>query len=107
MNNSIGIMVAAVLVMAMPATAYTIDGNCSDWGIHPTDDPSNHDRLNDNSLIPASGISYVIENDNADWAISSKWVKDGHHYNDIGNLSNFTGPEWCDIEAMYGHCPIF
>ena len=38
-----------------------------------------------------AGISYVIENDDADWAygISGK------------NISNFTGLEWCDIEAMY------
>ena len=85
-----GIMIAAVLVMAVPAAAYTIDGDVGDWGINNPRNDSSH-RLIDSSLIPASGISYVIENDNADWAYGVSG----------NNMSNFTGPEWCDIEAMY------
>ncbi len=85
--------VAVLLVMAMPAAAaYTIDGDCSDWGVYPVNDPSNHDRLDDSSLIPTiGGISYIIEDDDADWAYGA--VRN--------NMSNFTGLEWCDIEAMY------
>jgi len=85
-------VVATLLLMAMPAAAaYTIDGYVDDWGVNPTNDPINSGRLADYSLIPASGISYVIENDNADWAYGVSG----------NNISNFTGPEWCDIEAMY------
>jgi len=91
MNNSLSIMIAVLLLMAAPAAAYTIDGYVDDWEIYPQNDSSTN-RLIDSSLIPSSpGISYVIENDNADWA-------HGVHGN---NISNFTGPEWCDIEAMY------
>ncbi|HIE32134.1 MAG TPA: hypothetical protein EYP67_07140 [Methanosarcinales archaeon] len=90
--NAIVLVITALLVMAAPVAAYTIDGDCSDWGIYPTNDPSNPDRLDDSSLIPTiGGISYVIDNDNADWAEMAV----------SGNMSNFTGPEWCDIEAMY------
>lgn len=84
--------VAALLLMVMPAAAYTIDGDCSDWGVNPTNDLSNPNRLDDSSLIPTiGGISYAIENDDADWAYGA--VRN--------NMSNFTGLEWCDIEAMY------
>lgn len=89
--NTTILAVAALLLMAMPAAAYTIDGHIADWGVNPTFDPVNSDRLDDRSLIPASGISYVIENDNADWAYGVSG----------NNISNFTGLEWCDIEAMY------
>ena len=89
--NMTALVIVTLLVMVMPAAAHTIDGNCSDWGVYPINDSSTN-RLIDNSLIPnMAGISYVIENDDADWAygISGK------------NISNFTGLEWCDIEAMY------
>jgi hypothetical protein len=84
--------VAALLLMAMPAAAaYTIDGYIDDWGVNPQNDSSTN-RLIDGSLIPTkTGISYVIENDNADWAYGVSG----------NNISNFTGLEWCDIEAMY------
>ena len=86
--------VAALLLMAMSAAAYTIDGYIDDWGVNPANDPANSNRLDDSSLIPASGISYVIENDNADW-----------DYGVSGNnTSNFAGLEWCDIEAVYADC---
>jgi hypothetical protein len=91
MCNTTALAIAALLVMAMPAAAYTIDGNCSDWGVYPINDSSTN-RLDDSSLIPIkTGISYVIENDDADWAVGA--VRP--------NVSNFTGHEWCDIEAMY------
>ena len=84
--------VAALLLMAMPAAAaYTIDGYIDDWGVNPQNDSSTN-RLIDGSLIPTkTGISYVIENDNADWAYGVSG----------NNISNLTGLEWCDIEAMY------
>jgi len=88
--NTTILAVAALLLMAMPAAAYTIDGFINDWGVNPQNDSSTN-RLIDGSLIPASGISYVIENDNADWAYGVSG----------NNISNFTGLEWCDIEAMY------
>ena len=80
--------VAALILVVIPAAAYTIDGYIDDWGVNPTNDPANSDRLDDRSLIPASGISYVIPNATADRA-----------YGVSG--SNTTGPEWRDIEAMY------
>ena len=89
--NTTILAVATLLLMAMPAAAYTIDGYITDWGVNPTIDPVNSDRLDDNSLIPASGISYVIENGTADRAYGVSG----------NNISNFTGLEWCDIEAMY------
>ena len=90
--NTTALAIVTLLVMAVPAAAYTIDGDCGDWGVYPMNDSSNSDRLDDGSLIPTmSGISYVIENDNADWAYGVSG----------NNMSNFTGPEWCDIEAMY------
>ncbi|MEA3282518.1 MAG: hypothetical protein U9Q68_08170 [Euryarchaeota archaeon] len=92
--NMMVLAVAALFIMAMPAAAYTIDGYADDWGINPTNDLVNSDRLDDRSLIPASGISYVIENDNVDGAYG---VSDN-------NTSNFTGPEWRDIEAVYADC---
>ena len=91
MYNTTALAIITLLVMVAPAAAYTIDGNCSDWGVYPVNDLSNPDRLNDTSLIPIkTGISYVIENDDAYWAIPP-----------ITDSNNFTGPEWCDIEAMY------
>ena len=83
--------VAALLLMAMPAAAYTIDGYIDDWGVDPTNDPDNSDRLDDRSLIPASGISYVILNATTDRAYGVSG----------SNTSNTIYPEWCDIEAMY------
>lgn len=90
--NTTILAVAALLLMTVPAAAYTIDGYIDDWGVYPVNDPANSDRLDDSSLIPTiGGISYVIENDDADWAYGA--VRN--------NMSNFTGLEWCDIEAMY------
>jgi hypothetical protein len=91
--NTTALAIASLLVMVAPAAAYTIDGDCSDWGIYPKSDPVNSNRLDDSSLIPnpVGTIDYVIDNDNADWAVGA--VRP--------NMSNFTGPEWCDIEAMY------
>jgi hypothetical protein len=63
--NTTMLAVAAMLLMVMPAAAYTIDGYIDDWGVNPTN-MVNSDRLDDSSLIPDSGISYVIENDDAD-----------------------------------------
>ena len=89
--NTTALAIVTLLVMAVPAAAYTIDGNCSDWGVYPVNDPSNSDRLDDSSLIPTmAGISYVIENDDAYWAVPQ-----------VTDSNNFTGLEWCDIEAMY------
>ncbi len=89
--NTTILAVAALLLMAMPAAAYTIDGYIDDWGVNPTNDPANSDRLDDGSLIPTiGGISYAIENDDAYWATPP-----------ITDSNNFTGLEWCDIEAMY------
>ena len=88
--NTTALVIAVLLVMVAPAAAYTIDGDCSDWGLNPQNDSSTN-RLIDSSLIPTkTGISYVIENDDAYWAIPP-----------ITDSNNFTGPEWCDIEAMY------
>ena len=83
--------VAALLLMAMPAAAYTIDGYIDDWGVNLANDPDNSDRRDDSSLIPASGISYAILNATADRAYGVSG----------SNTSNTMGPEWCDIEAMY------
>ena len=67
--HTTALAIVTLLIMTVPAAAHTIDGDCSDWGIYPLNDPSNSNRLDDNSLIPTlPGISYVIENDNADWA---------------------------------------
>ncbi|MCK4811057.1 MAG: hypothetical protein KAS74_02180 [Methanosarcinales archaeon] len=89
--NTTALAIVTLLVMAMPAAAYTIDGNCDDWNIDPQSDLSH--RLISSSLIPdpVGTIDYVIDNDNAEWATGA--VRP--------NMSNFTGPEWCDIEAMY------
>ena len=83
--------IVPLLVMAVPAAAYMIDGDCSDWNIGPQNDSSH--RLTGISLIPdpVGTIDYVIDNDDADWAAGA--VRP--------NMCNFTGPEWCDIEAMY------
>ena len=89
--NTTALAIVTLLVMAVPAAAYIIDGNCSDWGVYPINDSSTN-QLIDNSLIPTmAGISYVIENDDADWACGVSG----------NNSSNFTGPEWWDLEAMY------
>lgn len=83
--------VAALLLMAMPAVAYTIDGYIDDWGVNLANDPANSDRLDDHSLTPASGISYVILNATADRAYGVSG----------SNTCNTTYPEWCNIGAMY------
>lgn len=89
--NTMVIIIASLLVMVMPAAAYTIDGCIDDWNINPQNDSSH--RLIDDSFVPdpVGTIDYVIENDNADWALGAVQ----------GNMDNFTGLEWCDIEAMY------
>ena len=92
--DTTALVVAALFMRVMPAAAYTIDGYTDDWGVNPTNDLVNSDRLDDSSLIPASGTRYVVENDNADWAYGVSG----------NNTSNFTGPEWCDIEAVYVDC---
>ena len=89
--NTTILAVATLLMMAMPAAAYAVDGYIDDWGVNPTNDPDNSDRLDDRSLIPASGISYVIKNGTADRAYGVSG----------SNTSNSIVPEWCDIEAMY------
>jgi len=92
--NTTILAITTLLVMAMPAAAYTIDGYIDDWGVNPTNDPANSDRLNGSSLIPAPGISYAIPNGNADRSY-------GVSGSNISNINNSTCPEWCDIEAMY------
>ncbi|MEA1905430.1 MAG: hypothetical protein U9N12_00560 [Euryarchaeota archaeon] len=89
--NMTALAIVTLLAMAAPALAYTIDGDCSDWNISPQNDSSH--RLIGISLIPdpVGTIDYVIDNDNAEWAAGA--IRP--------NMSNFTGPEWCDIEAMY------
>ena len=91
--NTTALAIAALLVMVAPAAAYIIDGDCSDWGVSPVNDSSTN-QLDDNSLIPnpVGTIDYMIDNDNANWAEGAA---------SSNNISNFTGPEWCDIEAMY------
>jgi len=89
--NTTILAVTTLLMMAMPAAAYTIDGYIDDWGVNPTNDPDNSDRLEGSSLIPASGISYVIENSTADRAYGVSG----------SNNSNPACPEWCNIAAMY------
>lgn len=89
--NTTILAVTTLLMMAMSVAAYTIDGYIDDWGVNPTNDPDNSDRLDDSSLIPDSGISYIIGNSTADMAYGVSG----------SNTSNSICPEWCNIAAMY------
>ena len=83
-TKTIGILsliaVMLVAMMTVPAMAYTIDGDLSDWGVAP----SGYSMDDGWKPVPLADIVYVVEN----------WYKGP-------NPGNHPGIEQCDIEAMY------
>lgn len=108
---TLSLIVITIAIMTMPAAAYTIDGDLSDWGVDLTGNWS----LND-TWVPNSGVEFIVE-DNAD----PRWDATYNGVHIQGTGSNYTryyedqvycthygkymtepiGGEYYDIEAKY------
>lgn len=105
--------IGAALVTGMPAMAYTIDGDLSDWGLSKL---NSGDWSENETWIPAEGISFVIE-DNMNprlamdyqgvhiWGENNSW----NFYDEPQRIHSITKEQWndpyggeeYDMEAFY------